>query len=172
MALARPGWTDIVQADKGPLPNPEFDRPRLELHLPTDHSKEITQLTLESMRQYKEMVFTECGGIEVARTEERMRSCTVECSRRPRSTSAEPRCSLPPSAKRRSPISMTRFRRFWTPSVGVVDSLRAGTIMREKAQEMNALTSLPNTEVMDIEVTDGHVSAVATDRGPSTPSTS
>jgi glycine/D-amino acid oxidase-like deaminating enzyme len=54
---------------------------------------------------------------------------------------------------------------FWTPSVGVVDSLRAGTIMREKAQEMNALTSLPNTEVMDIEVTDGRVSAAVTDRG-------
>jgi glycine cleavage system aminomethyltransferase T/glycine/D-amino acid oxidase-like deaminating enzyme len=54
---------------------------------------------------------------------------------------------------------------FWTPSVGVVDSLRAGTIMREKAIEMGALSSVPNTEVLDIEVTDGHVSAVVTDRG-------
>ena len=33
----------------------------------------MTALTLESMRQYRELgVFTECGGIEVARTEERM----------------------------------------------------------------------------------------------------
>ena len=38
-----------------------------------DHSREITDLTLDSMRQYKEMgVFTESGGFEVARTEERM----------------------------------------------------------------------------------------------------
>ena len=29
---------------------------------------------------------------------------------------------------------------FYTPSVGVVDSLRAGTIMRERAQELGALT--------------------------------
>ena len=37
----------------------------------------MTQLTLESMRQYKEMgVFTESGGVEVARTEERMQELT------------------------------------------------------------------------------------------------
>ena len=72
--LARLGWTDIVQVDKGPLPNPGGSTGHASNFIfPTDHSKEITQLTLESMRQYKEMgVFTECGGIEVARTEERM----------------------------------------------------------------------------------------------------
>jgi hypothetical protein len=33
----------------------------------------MTQLTLDSHAQYKELgVFTECGGIEVARTEERL----------------------------------------------------------------------------------------------------
>src|SRR4029078_3745654 len=38
---------------------------------PVDHSKEMTQLTLESQRQYVELgVNTECGGIEVARTED------------------------------------------------------------------------------------------------------
>ena len=36
---------------------------------------------------------------------------------------------------------------FWTPSVGVVDSLRAGTIMRERAMELGALTVVPNVEV-------------------------
>ena len=40
---------------------------------PTDHSKEMTALTLDSVRQYKELgVFTQSGGIEVARTPERM----------------------------------------------------------------------------------------------------
>ncbi len=38
-----------------------------------DHSREITDLTLDSVRQYKEMgVFTQSGGFEIARTEERM----------------------------------------------------------------------------------------------------
>ena len=40
---------------------------------PVDHSREITDLTLDSVRQYQEMgVFTESGGFELARTEERM----------------------------------------------------------------------------------------------------
>ena len=72
--LARLGWRDLLQIDKGPLPNPGGSTGHASNFIfPTDHSKEITQLTLESMRQYKEMgVFTECGGIEVARTNERM----------------------------------------------------------------------------------------------------
>ena len=70
----RPGLDGRRAARQGPAAEPgRLDRARLELHLPVDHSKEMTQLTLESVRQYKEMdVFTECGGIEVARTEERM----------------------------------------------------------------------------------------------------
>ena len=167
--LARLGWTDIVQVDKGPLPNPGGSTGHASNFIfPTDHSKEITQLTLESMRQYKEMgVFTECGGIEVARTEERMQ----ELHRRMQSATSfdiDGTTMLSPSeCKEKVPYldDEVILGGFWTPSVGVVDSLRAGTIMREKAQEMNALTSLPNTEVMDIEVTDGRVSAVVTDRG-------
>ncbi len=44
---------------------------------------------------------------------------------------------------------------FYTPSVGVVDSLRAGTIMRERAQELDAVTIVPNVEVTDIIVEHG-----------------
>ena len=50
-----------------------LDRPRLELHLPVDHSKEMAAFTIESARQYRELgVYSETGGIEVARTPERM----------------------------------------------------------------------------------------------------
>ena len=54
---------------------------------------------------------------------------------------------------------------FSTPGVGVVDSLRAGTIMRERAQALGALTIAAGTEVTGIEVVDGHVRAVHTDKG-------
>ena len=72
--LTRLGETDITLLDKGPLPNPGGSTGHASNFIfPVDHSKEMTALTLESMRQYKELdVFLECGGIEVARTEARM----------------------------------------------------------------------------------------------------
>jgi Glycine/D-amino acid oxidases (deaminating) len=126
--LARLGWSDIVQVDKGPLPNPGGSTGHASNFIfPTDHSKEITQLTLESVRQYREMgVFTECGGIEVARTEERMQ----ELHRRMQSAKSfeiEDTAMLTPAeVKEKVPYidEEVILGGFWTPSVGVVDSLR------------------------------------------------
>src|SRR6186997_1146707 len=72
--LAELGWTDIVQIDKGALPNPGGSTGHASNFIFTvDHSREITDLTLDSVAQYKEMgVFTQSGGFEIARTEERM----------------------------------------------------------------------------------------------------
>ena len=72
--LAELGWTDIVQLDKGPLPNPGGSTGHASNFIfPVDHSREFADITLDSVRQYKELgVFTESGGYEVARTEERM----------------------------------------------------------------------------------------------------
>ena len=50
---------------------------------------------------------------------------------------------------------------FYTPSVAVVDSLRFGTIMRERAQEKGAQV-FANTEVLGIDVEDGRVERVRT----------
>ena len=72
--LARLGWRDIVLLDKGTLPNPGGSTGHASNFIfLTDHRKEMTALTLDSVRQYKELgVFTQSGGIEVARTPERM----------------------------------------------------------------------------------------------------
>src|SRR5919199_114792 len=72
--LAELGWSDLVLLDKGPLPNPGGSTGHASNFIfPVDHSKEMAQLTLDSMRQYRELgVYTESGGIEVARTEERV----------------------------------------------------------------------------------------------------
>src|SRR5437764_7026033 len=52
------------------------------------------------------------------------------------------------------------------PSVGVVDSLRAGTLMREQAVRLGALRVLAGTEVLGIETSPaGRVSAVRTSAG-------
>src|SRR5919112_2434398 len=72
--LARLGWSDLVLVDKGPLPNPGGSTGHASNFIfPVDHSREMTALTADSVRQYTELdVITVPGGIEVARTEERM----------------------------------------------------------------------------------------------------
>ena len=54
---------------------------------------------------------------------------------------------------------------FYTPSVGVVDSVRAGTLMRERAEQSGALTVSADTEVLGIDVERGQVKGVRTSRG-------
>src|SRR5437588_11526576 len=76
--LARLGWRDLVLLDKGPLPNPGGSTGHASnfIYL-VDHSKEMTALTVESVRQYKALgVFTPSGGIGVARKPERMQELT------------------------------------------------------------------------------------------------
>src|ERR1700693_5265798 len=72
--LARLGWKHITQIEKGPLPNPGGSTGHASNFIfLTDHSREMTNLTLDSVNHYKELgVFTQSGGIEVARTPERM----------------------------------------------------------------------------------------------------
>ncbi len=171
--LARLGWRDIVQLDKGPLPNPGGSTGHASNFIfPVDHSREITDLTLDSMRQYQEMgVFTQSGGFELARTEERME----ELRRRMSSAQAwgiEAQLVEPSFVKEKVPfIEEDQFvGAFWTPSVGVVDSLRAGTIMRERALEAGALTVVPNVEVTGLDVVElaaggSRIRGVRTDAG-------
>ncbi len=166
--LAELGWKDIVQLDMGPLPNPGGSTGHASNFIfPVDHSREIADLTLDSVRQYKEMgVFTESGGFEVARTPERME----ELRRRMSSAKAwgiEAELVSPEFVVEKVPFLDPDqiIGAFWTPSVGVVDSLRAGTIMREKALAAGALTVVPNVEVEDLGVEDGRITKVVTNQG-------
>jgi len=152
--LARLGWRDIVQIDKGALPNPGGSTGHASNFIfPVDHSREITDLTLDSVRQYQEMgVFTQSGGFEIARTEERME----ELRRRMSSAKAwgiEAELVDADFVKDKVPFIETDqiLGAFWTPSVGVVDSLRAGTIMRESALATGALTVVPTVEVTGMD---------------------
>ena len=167
--LTRLGWTDVVLLDKGPLPNPGGSTGHASNFIfLVDHSKEMTQLTVESTRQYQEMgVFTECGGIEVARTEERME----EFRRRMASAKSwgiEPVSLVTPAEiKELVPYidETILLGGFYTPGVGVVDSLRAGTIMRERGVETGGLTVLPNTEILGMGVDGGRIRSVETSKG-------
>jgi glycine cleavage system aminomethyltransferase T/glycine/D-amino acid oxidase-like deaminating enzyme len=167
--LARLGWRDLVLVDKGPMPNPGGSTGHASNFIfPIEYSKMMMELTRDSAEQYKALgVFTESGGIEVARTAERME----ELRRR---GSAARAWGIP--ADHLSPGEVAKLVPYLDesvilgglsfPTVGVVDSLRAGTLMREEAQRLGALTVLAGTEVLGIEKTPaGRVGAVRTTKG-------
>ena len=166
--LARLGWRDIVQIDKGPLPNPGGSTGHASNFIfPVDHSREITDLTMDSVRQYKEMgVFTQSGGFEVARTEARMEELRRRMSSA-RIWGIESEILSPEQVHEKVPFldPDVIVGGFYTPTVGVVDSLRAGTIMREKALELGALTVVPGVEVVGMDVEEGRIARVRTDGG-------
>jgi glycine cleavage system aminomethyltransferase T/glycine/D-amino acid oxidase-like deaminating enzyme len=166
--LARLGWRELVQIDKGPLPNPGGSTGHASNFIfPTDHSREMTDLTRDSVRQYRELgVFTQSGGYEVARGSERMQ----ELTRRITSAIAwdiEAELHTPEQVHAKLPFldPSVIVGAFWSPTVGVVESVRAGTLMRERAVELGALTTVANTEVLGIDVEGGRVVRVRTTSG-------
>lgn len=167
--LAEQGWDDVVLIDKGPLPNPGGSTGHASNFIfPVDHSKEMTQLTLESQRQYVSLgVNTECGGIEVARTEARLE----EFRRRMASAKSwgvdSARLVTPAEISELVPYldESILLGGFHCPTVSVVDSLRAGTLMRERAVERGALAVFAGTEVSGMDVERGRIRRVHTSRG-------
>ncbi len=167
--LAALGWRDLLLIDKGPMPNPGGSTGHASNFLfLVDHNKEMTALTLESARQYRAWgVYTECGGIEVARSETRM----AELRRRMDSALTwgidDARLITPAEIKALVPFidESILLGGFHTPGVGVCDSLRFGTLCRERAVEMGALTVAPMTQVTGMDVQDGRIRSVVTDRG-------
>jgi glycine cleavage system aminomethyltransferase T/glycine/D-amino acid oxidase-like deaminating enzyme len=167
--LGRLGWREIVLIDKGPLPNPGGSTGHASnfIYL-VDHSKEMTALTMDSVQQYKEMgVFTQSGGIEVARNQERMQELTRRMASA-RSWGIEPVSLVTPAeVKELVPFinESIILGGFYTPGVGVVDSLRAGTIMRERGMGSGAVQVAAKTEVLGIDVERGRVRRVRTTEG-------
>ena len=163
------GWRDIVMLDKGPLPNPGGSTGHASnfIYL-VDHSKEMTALTMDSVRQYTEKgVFTESGGIEVARTKERMQELTRRMASAESWGIAPVSLVTPAEVKELVPYinESIILGGFYTPGVGVVDSLRMGTLMREHGQASVALHVAPKTEVTGIDVEHGRVRRVRTTEG-------
>ena len=72
--LSRLGWTDMVLLDKGPLPNPGGSTGHASNFIfPVDHNKEMALLGEQSANQFRDMQLSvDSGGIEVARTTDRM----------------------------------------------------------------------------------------------------
>ena len=170
--LARLGWRDLVLVDKGPMPNPGGSTGHASNFIfPIEYSKMMMELTRDSTEQYQALgVFTQSGGIEVARTEERMHELRRRCT-------AAKAWGIP--AQLLSPGEVRKLVPYLDesvilggasfPTVGVVDSLRAGTLMREQAEQSGALHVLAGAEVLGIDTAPGgpvpRVRAVRTSQG-------
>jgi glycine/D-amino acid oxidase-like deaminating enzyme len=166
--LARLSWKDIVQIDKGPFPNPGGSTGHASnFCFPVDYSRLMVDITRDSVRQYREFgVFRESGGLELARSPENL----LELRRRAsaaKSWGIDAELLGPDEVKRLMPWVNTKLilGGLSFPRTGVVDSLRGGTIMRERAQEMGALSILANTEVVSLAVKGGRIRSVTTTRG-------
>ena len=167
--LARLGWTDLVLIDKGPMPNPGGSTGHASNFIfPIEYSKMMMELTRDSTEQYKELgVFTESGGIEVARTQARMEELRRRCTQA-KSWGIPAELLAPERVRKLVPYldDSVILGGAYFPTVGVVDSLRAGTLMRERAQQLNALTVVAGAEVLGIDKTEtGRVAAVRTSKG-------
>jgi glycine cleavage system aminomethyltransferase T/glycine/D-amino acid oxidase-like deaminating enzyme len=167
--LARLGWRELVLIDKGPMPNPGGSTGHASNFIfPIEYSKMMMELTADSTEQYQALgVHIQSGGIEVARTEARMqelrRRCTAAKAWRIPAQLISPAevAKLVPYLDESVILGGAHF-----PTVGVVDPLRAGTLMREQAQQLGALRVLAGAEVTGID-TDaaGRISAVRTTKG-------
>ena len=156
--LARLGWRDLVLVDKGPMPNPGGSTGHASNFIfPIEYSKMMMELTQDSTEQYQALgVLTQSGGIEVARTPARMAELRRRCT-------AATAWGIP--AQVISPAEVRKLVPYLDesvilggahfPTVGVVDSLRAGTLMREEAEQSGALHGLAGAEVLGIDTVPG-----------------
>ena len=153
--LARLGSRDLVLIDKGPMPNPGGSTGHASNFIfPVDYSKMMTELTDDSSAQYKKLgrlhrERRHRGGADRARSQELRRRASAAKAWGIPFELLSPKVSpkLVPYLDRRPILDGPVF-----PTVGVVDSLRAGTLMREQAQQLGALEVRASTEMVGIDL--------------------
>ena len=154
--LALLGWRDLVLVDKGPMPNPGGSTGHASNFIfPIEYSKMMFELTEDSTAQYKELgVFTQSGGIEVARTPERMIELRRRCSQA-KAWGIPAELAHPGRGEQAGAATWTS-RSSWaartSPPWAWSTRCGLGTLMRESAQKAGALTVLAGTEVHGITV--------------------
>jgi glycine cleavage system aminomethyltransferase T/glycine/D-amino acid oxidase-like deaminating enzyme len=170
--LSRLGWRDVVVLDQGPL----FEAGGSTSHAPglmfqTNPSKMMTDLAKYSVGRYVELELDgrpcgyQVGGIEVAETEERWEDLKRKHGLAT-SWGLESQLISPQECVERVPVlDKNRIRGgFHVPTDGIAKAVRACEAMARLAGERGA-RFYGETEVTGIEVKDGRVRSVETDRG-------
>jgi dimethylglycine oxidase len=170
--LSRLGWRDVVVLDQGPL----FEAGGSTSHAPglmfqTNPSKTMTDLAKYSVERYMELELDgrpcgyQVGGIEVAETPERWEDLGRKHGLAT-SWGLESELISPQECVERVPIlDPNRIRGgFYVPTDGIAKAVRACEAMARLARARGA-KFYGETEVTGIEVKDGRVRSVETDRG-------
>ncbi|AHY45911.1 FAD dependent oxidoreductase [Rubrobacter radiotolerans] len=170
--LTRLGWRDVVVVDAGPL----FEAGGSTSHAPglvfqTNPSRTMSRLAVESVRRYRELeldgqpAFYEVGGIEVATTDERWRDLKRKQGLAT-SWGIEAGLLSPEECAERVPLldGGKVLGGLFVPSDGIAKAVRAAEAMAREAEGRGA-KFYGQTPVTGIEVRDGRVRAVETQKG-------
>ena len=172
--LAKLGWKNIVVIEQGPL----FATGGSTSHAPglvfqTNPSKTMTQLAKYTVELYSQLsteagpAFYPVGGLEVAYTEARMADLQRKLGWA-KSWGIADACLLSPAeVKAKVPlIDETKILgAYYVPTDGIAKALRASEAMANDAKAAEAAEFYGHTTVTDIEVVNGQVKAVITDKG-------
>ena len=168
------GRDDVVVVDQGPMPTTGGSS----THAPgimfqTAEEKILTKFANYSRELYSELegadgqqAYNEVGGIEVARTEERMDFL----QRRVENGSAwgieDPQILSPAEVKERLPLVDEDVIRggYYSPTDGQVSGVVACDALAREAMDRGA-TFVPHTRTEDVEFDDGAVQSVVTENG-------
>ena len=172
--LGQRGVKDIVIVEQDRWPEPGGSTQHASnFSFPIDHSEVMAKFSKYGLEFYSTLQFQDkscfinAGGIEIARTNHRMRELKRKVASG-KSWGIKAQMVSPSEAKKLFPfLNLSRIKgAMWTPSAGLVTrGVDAAAAMVHDAEEMGALRLFPNTEVTDIEVGRGRVHGVHTSRG-------
>ena len=172
--LAKRGVKDILilEQDKWPEPGGSTQHAS-NFSFPVDHSEVNAKFSKYGLGFYASLehdgkpCFVTAGGIEIARTADRMRELHHKVASG-KSWGIHAEMITPGEAKDLFPfLEVAPIRgAMWTPSAGLVTrAVDAAAEMVRQAEEMGALQLLSNTKVTGFDVERGRVTAVKTTRG-------
>jgi aminomethyltransferase len=172
--LTKLGRENVVVVDQGPMPTTGGSS----THAPgimfqTAEPKELSQFANYSRKVYSDLegadgqqAYNEMGGIEVARSEERMAFLQRRVEHAKAWGIPDPQLLTPEEVTERLPLvdESRILGGYYSPTDGQVSGVVACDALAREAMSKGA-TFVPHTRTEDVEVTDGSVTSVVTERG-------
>jgi aminomethyltransferase len=172
--LTELGRDDVVVVDQGPMPTTGGSS----THAPgimfqTAEPKELSKFANYSRQLYSELegrdgrqAYNETGGIEVARSEERMAFLQRRVEHATAWGIPDPQLLTPEEVTDHLPLvdESQILGGYYSPTDGQVSGVIACDALAREAMDRGA-TFVPHTRTEDVEVVDGSVESVVTERG-------
>jgi len=172
--LTELGREDVVVVDQGPMPTTGGSS----THAPgimfqTAEPKELSQFANYSRKLYSELegadgqqAYNETGGIEVARSEERMAFLQRRVEHAKAWGIPEPQLLTPEEVTEHLPLvdESQILGGYYSPTDGQVSGVVACDALAREAMDRGA-TFVPHTRTEDVDVEDGSVQSVVTENG-------